>query len=327
MIITKTPLRIGLTGGSSDKPEYYRKHGGLLVSAAINKYIYIIVNKKFDNQIRISYSKTEIVESVDQIQHPTIREALKMLDIDGGIEILSVSDIPSNGTGLGSSSTFLVGLLNALHAYKSEFASRDQLAEEAIEIERNILKESGGKQDQYMAAFGGINLMRFNQDDSVNVNPVTINTGMLEKLRNSMAFLYTGINRSSNGTSAIIHHQLGINIEAGLHEYDIMKQCSDNFFHSLYKMDIPELGNILNKNWMAKKSLNAFIAPEKVNEYYNKALELGAYGGNLIGAGGGGFFIFIIDEGKKEKLKELGLRQIDFDFDFEGSRIIYFSDQ
>ncbi len=322
MIITKTPLRIGLTGGSSDKPEYYRMHGGLLVSAAINKYIYIIVNKKFDNEIRISYSRTEMVETVDQIKHPSVREAMKLLDIDGGIEILSVSDIPSTGTGLGSSSTFLVGLLNALHAYKSEFASREQLAQEAIEIERNILKESGGMQDQYMAAFGGINLLKFNPDNSVNVNPVTVNTSMLEKLRNNMILLFTGVSRNSSP----IHKELTTSIDKQLEEYSIMKRCSDEFFHAIYKMDIKELGNILDRNWHAKKSLNPGIAPPAINEYYNKAMELGAYGGNLIGAGGGGFFIFIADESKRSELKKLGLKEIDFDFDFEGSRIIYFSE-
>ena len=172
MIITKTPLRIGLVGGGTDIPEYYKNYGGLLISAAINKYIYIIVNKKFDHKIRVSYSSTEIVDTVNEIKHPSVREAMKLLDIDGGIEILSVSDIPSTGTGLGSSSTFLVGLLNALHAYKSEFASREQLAEEAIKIERKILREPGGMQDQYMASFGGINMLKFNENDSVYVNPV-----------------------------------------------------------------------------------------------------------------------------------------------------------
>ena len=184
MIITKTPLRIGLVGGGTDIPEYYKNYGGLLISAAINKYIYIIVNKKFDHKIRVSYSSTEIVDTVNEIRHPSVREAMKLLDIDGGIEILSVSDIPSTGTGLGSSSTFLVGLLNALHAYKSEFASREQLAEEAIKIERKILREPGGMQDQYMASFGGINMLKFNENDSVYVNPVTLNYEKLEKIKN-----------------------------------------------------------------------------------------------------------------------------------------------
>ena len=322
MIITKTPLRIGLVGGSTDIPEYYRKYGGLLVSAAINKYIYIIVNKKFDHKIRVSYSSTEIVDTVEEIKHPTVREAMKLLDIDGGIEILSVSDIPSTGTGLGSSSTFLVGLLNALHAYKSEFASRERLAEEAIQIERNILHEPGGMQDQYMASFGGINMLKFNENDSVYVNPVTLDHDKLEKLKENMILLYTGIDHNSGE----LHKNIRKEISSHLDEYENMKNYSQDFYHYLFNMDIEKLGKILNQNWNCKKSLYEKISTPEIDEYYSKALNLGAYGGNLIGAGGGGFLIFIIDSWKRKKLEDLGLRSIDFDFDFEGSRLIYFSD-
>ncbi len=322
MIITKTPLRIGFVGGGTDIPEYYRKHGGLLVSAAINKYIYIVVNKKFDDEIRISYSKTEMVKTVNEIEHPSIREALKLLDIDGGIEILSISDIPSTGTGLGSSSTFLVGLLNALHAYKSEFVSREDLAREAVKIEREILREPGGKQDQYMAAYGGINLLKFNENDSVNVNAVTLNTDIMEELKNNLCLLYTGKNHNSGG----IHNNQRKDVSKHIDDYNIMKQYSLEFYKELYKMDIKKLGSTLNENWNLKRKLSDGITNKDIDNYYNKAINLGAYGGNLIGAGGGGFFIFIIDKDKKKNLKTLGLRNIDFDFDFEGSRVIYFSE-
>jgi D-glycero-alpha-D-manno-heptose-7-phosphate kinase len=322
MIITKTPLRIGLVGGSTDIPEYYRNYGGLLVSAAINKYIYIIVNKKFDHKIRVSYSKTEIVDTVEEINHPSVREAMKLLDIDGGIEILSVSDIPSTGTGLGSSSTFLVGLLNALHAYKSEFASREKLAEEAIQIERNILREPGGMQDQYMASFGGINMLKFNENDSVYVNPVTLNHDKLEKLKDNMVLLYTGIDHNSGE----LHHNIRKEISSHLDEYEKMKGYSEEFYHYLFDMDIKKLGRLLNDNWKCKKSLYEKISTQQIDEYYSRAIGMGAYGGNLIGAGGGGFLVFIIDSWNRKKLDDLGLRSIDFDFDFEGSRIIYFSD-
>ena len=321
MIITKTPLRIGLVGGGTDIPEYYKNYGGLLISAAINKYIYIIVNKKFDHKIRVSYSSTEIVDTVNEIKHPSVREAMKLLDIDGGIEILSVSDIPSTGTGLGSSSTFLVGLLNALHAYKSEFASREQLAEEAIKIERKILREPGGMQDQYMASFGGINMLKFNENDSVYVNPVTLNYEKLEKLKDNMSLLYTGIGHDSAG----LHHGIRDEISKHIDDYDRMKQYTNDFYHALYDMDIKKLGQLLNKNWYSKKALYKEISTSMVDDYYSKALSLGAYGGNLIGAGGGGFLVFIIDRENKHRLQELGLREIEFDFDFEGSRIIYFS--
>ncbi|WP_337860124.1 kinase [Ferroplasma sp.] len=321
MIITKTPLRIGLVGGSTDTPEYFRNYGGLLLSAAINKYIYIIVNKKFDYKIRVSYSTTEIVDTVDQIKHPTVREAMKLLNIDGGIEILSVSDIPSGGTGLGSSSTFLVGLLNALHAYKSEFASREQLAREAIKIERNILREPGGYQDQYMASFGGINMLKFNENDSVYVNPVTLNYEKLETLKDNMALLYTGIGHNSGELHGNIRKEISMHLD----DYANMKEYTLDFYHALYDMDIKRLGELLNNNWNCKKALYENISNKNIDDYYSKALSNGAYGGNLIGAGGGGFLIFIIDKENKDKLKNLGLREINFDFDFEGSRIIYFS--
>ncbi len=322
MIITKTPLRIGFVGGGTDIPAYYKKYTGSLISAAINKYIYIIVNKKFDSKIRVSYSTTEIVDTVDQINHPSVREAMKLLDIDGGIEILSISDIPSQGTGLGSSSTFLVGLLNALHAYKSEYASKEQLAEEAIKIEREILKEAGGKQDQYMAAYGGINLLTFNENESVFVNPVSLDINKLEKLKSNMAFFYTGISRKSSHIHVDMEKKISNNLDA----YHKMKGLSTGFYKALYDNDINKLGQILNENWELKKSQSEKISTNFIDDLYKKALSLGALGGNLIGAGGGGFFIFIIDSENKEKLNALNLREIQFDFDFEGSRIIYVSE-
>ncbi len=322
MIITKTPLRIGFVGGGTDIPAYYRKYTGSLISAAINKYIYIIVNKKFDSKIRVSYSTTEIVDTVDQIKHPSVREAMKLLEIDGGIEVLSISDIPSQGTGLGSSSTFLVGLLNALHAYKSEYASKEQLAKEAIKIEREILNEAGGKQDQYMASYGGINLLTFNKNESVFVSPVSLDIDKLEKLKSHMAFYYTGISRQSSN----IHVDMEKKINEHLDAYHKMKDLSKDFFNALYTNDINKLGQILNENWKLKKSQSEKISTDFIDNLYNKALSFGAMGGNLIGAGGGGFFVFVIDSENKKKLNALNLREIKFDFDFEGSRIIYFSE-
>ncbi|MEM0132592.1 kinase [Acidiplasma sp.] len=322
MIITKTPLRIGFVGGGTDIPAYYRNYGGALISAAIDKYIYIIVNKKFDSKIRISYSQTEIVDRIDEIKHPSVREALRFLNIDGGIEILSISDIPSHGTGLGSSSTFLVGLLNALHAYKSEYVSREELASEAVKIEREILREAGGKQDQYMAAFGGINMLNFNENESVNVNPVALSVDMLEKLRSNIAFLYTGINRKSPE----IHTDMEKQINEHLDAYHEMKKLTRDFYDALYRMDINSMGEILDRNWSLKKSLSSRISNKEIDDLYAMAKSAGALGGNLIGAGGGGFLVFIVGDDKKSNVvRTLGLREMDFDFDFEGSRIIYFS--
>ncbi|PYB68647.1 kinase [Thermoplasma sp. Kam2015] len=323
MIITRTPLRITFVGGGTDLPDFYSKHGGSVVSAAINKYIYIIVNKKFDSKIRVSYSKTEIVDSVDEIRHPTVREALKLLDLDGGIEILSISDVPSQGTGLGSSSSFLVGLLNALHAYRSEYVSNETLAKEAVKIEREILKEAGGKQDQYMAAYGGIDLLQFLQNGEVRVNPIPLKTERLQYLKENTILLYTGVERSSTE----IHTDQISRIEEHTEEYLEMKKLAEEFAVKLYSSSIEELGDIMDRNWVLKKRLSSKISNDVIDRLYSRARDLGAYGGKLIGAGGGGFLLFFIDREKRDRLKELGLRQIDYDFDFEGSRIIYYQDR
>ncbi|MCY0851661.1 GHMP family kinase ATP-binding protein [Thermoplasma acidophilum] len=323
MIITRTPLRITFVGGGTDLPDFYTRHGGSVVSAAINRYIYIIVNKKFDSKIRVSYSRTEIVDKVDEIRHPTVREALRLLELDGGIEILSISDVPSQGTGLGSSSSFLVGLLNALHAYKSEYVSNETLAEEAVKIEREILREAGGKQDQYMAAYGGIDLLQFFQNGEVRVKPIPLNTERLKYLRDNTALLYTGVERSSTD----IHTDQISKIDDHIQEYLEMKKLAEEFAVKLYASDIKELGEIMDRNWMLKRKLSGKITNDLIDRLYIRAKELGAYGGKLIGAGGGGFLLFFIDHNKRENLKELGLRQMDYDFDFEGSRIIYYQDR
>ena len=224
MFISKTPLRITFVGGGSDIREYYSKYGrGSVLSAAINKFIYIVVNKKFDSKIRVSYSKTEIVDSVNKIEHPSVREALKLLEIEGGIEIVSISDIPSGGTGLGSSSTFLVGLLNALHAWKGEFVSPKELAEEAVKIEREILHEPGGKQDQYMAAYGGIQQLEFYADEKVGVRPVISSTETIRNFERSLLLLYTGIQRSSTD----IHKVQMQKVEKKSVNYEKMVQMAD----------------------------------------------------------------------------------------------------
>jgi D-glycero-alpha-D-manno-heptose-7-phosphate kinase len=198
MIISRTPLRISFVGGGSDISAYYKHSPGAVVSTAINKYIYITVNKKFDNKIRASYSKTEIVNNVNELEHEYIRESLKKVGIRGGIEITSIADIPSGGTGLGSSSSFIVGLLNALYAYKGKHVSAERLAKEACEIEIDILKKPIGKQDQYIAAYGGLQYIRFNKDESVNVDPIIVAKEVRQKLENRLILLYTGLTRSSS---------------------------------------------------------------------------------------------------------------------------------
>jgi D-glycero-alpha-D-manno-heptose-7-phosphate kinase len=324
MIMSRTPLRITFVGGGTDLPEYYRTHGpGAVVSAAIDKYIYVLVNKKFDHKIRVSYSHTEIVDQVDQIRHPSVREALKLLGIDGGIEIVSISDIPSQGTGLGSSSTFLVGLLNALHAYKGELASAGQLAQEAVKIEREILKEPGGKQDQYAAAYGGLNMIVFNRDESVEVKPLISNEDTRMKLDSHLLLLYTGKERSS----ATIHNSQRATVDRKLQNYDSMRELAYDLYRKLSANDYKSTGPVMHQNWILKKDLASGITWDFIDQSYDHAMKMGSTGGKLIGAGGGGFLMFFADPQLHDKIATaLNLRKVDFNIQYQGSSIIYVGD-
>ncbi len=325
MFMARAPLRITFVGGGTDLPEYYRENGpGICVSAAIDKYIYVLVNKKFDSQIRVSYSRTEIVDGVDKIMHPSVREALRYLDIKGGIEIVSISDIPSQGTGLGSSSSFLVSLLNALHAYIGEFASAPTLAQEAVKIEREILREPGGKQDQYIAAFGGLRMFRFLRDETVDAIPVILKQDNLRALQDSLLLLYTGKTRASTG----IHRNQGATMKSKIRQYDEMKRLADAFPETLNSGDLTEIGRIMDTNWKIKSGLADGISNEHILSLYQRAMSAGAYGGKLVGAGGGGFLLLVVDPDKRENVcKALPeLREVKFKMDFSGSNIIYVGD-
>jgi D-glycero-alpha-D-manno-heptose-7-phosphate kinase len=324
MVMTRAPLRITFVGGGTDIPSYYEKRDyGSVVSAAINKYIYVTVNKKFDDQIRVSYSMTEIVDRVEEIKHPTVREALKCLGIRNGIEIVSISDIPSRGTGLGSSSSFLVGLLHALHSFKGEFVNPEELAREAVKIEREILGEPGGKQDQYMAAYGDINLMKFISDGSVDVKTVISHDSSIRKIEDSLLLLYTGRERNSTG----IHKDQIENSGRMMDVYDEMRDLADRAFTAICHGDVDALGELMHRNWTLKKSLSGKISDDWIDRKYSKALELGAKGGKVVGAGGGGFILLVADPGKHERItRELGLKRTEFKFNHSGSRVIFVGD-
>ena len=324
MVMTRAPLRITFVGGGTDLPFYYEKRDyGAVVSSAINKYIYVTVNRKFDSNIRISYSKTEIVDSVDRIEHPTIRESLRLLRIENGIEVVSISDIPSRGTGLGSSSTFLVALLHALHSYKGEFVSAEELAREAVRVEREILKEEGGKQDQYIAAYGGTNLMKFRNDGSVEMVNAVSHDSNLKKIEESLLLLYTNRERSSTE----IHRDQIENSSEKMNVYDEMKKLADETLRAICDGDIDALGELMHMNWMMKRSLSSRISDGWIDEKYERALKLGAKGGKLVGAGGGGFLLLVAEPEKHVNIaKELGLRKVDFRFSQSGSRVIFVGD-
>ncbi|MCL5677933.1 MAG: kinase [Candidatus Thermoplasmatota archaeon] len=324
MIMSRTPLRISFLGGGTDIREYYLKRGGAVVSAAIDRYIHIIVNRKFDDNIRVSYSKTEIVDSVEKLAHPLVREALKLLDIRKGIEIVSISDIPSEGTGLGSSSSFTVGLLNALHAWLGEHTPAKQLAEEACRIERDIVRDPGGMQDQYIAAFGGLRMFEFRPDGDIHAHHVLMNDGGKRTLDNSLMLYYTGITRSS---SSILNSQIG-DISGKMEYYDRMREMAYRCAELLEKSDIEGVGRLLDEGWAVKKSLSNGISNERIDKIYERARKAGAYGGKITGAGGGGFLLLLADPSRKEAVAGalVDLKRENVSIDALGSRIVYVGD-
>lgn len=324
MIISRTPLRMSFVGGGSDLPVFYRKFGGAVVSTAINQFVYITVNKKFDEKIRVSYSKTEEARTVDRIKHPLVRESMKLLKIDGGMEITSVADIPGRGSGLGSSSSFTVGLLHALHAYAERYASAEQLAREACEIEIDRCGEPIGKQDQYAAAYGGLNYIRFNEDDSVSVEPILCKRETLRTIQEHTLVFYTGITRSA---SDVLKHQQSA-VASEKKKQAVMRKMvalAEQMKAELQRNKAGAFGEIIHEGWCLKKSLTGGISTDQIDTWYAKARKAGAVGGKLLGAGAGGFLMFYAPPEKHEAItKSLGkLRRMDFKFEPQGSRIIF----
>lgn len=326
MIISRTPMRISLIGGGSDLAVYYSKGFGSVVSTAIDRYIYITVNKKFDDLIRVSYSKTEMVESVDEVEHNIIRESLKMVDIDRGVEVVYMGDIPlgSAGIGLGSSSSLAVGVLNALYAYKGQHVSAEHLARKACEIEIDILGHPIGKQDQYIAAYGGFNYIRFNMDESVFVDPVICKRETKEKLNKKMLLFYTGLTRIS---SEILEEQKG-NICNNSQYLDELVKLSEAMREAITKNDLHAVGELLHEGWEQKKRLASGISNSVINEYYERARGAGAVGGKILGAGGGGFLLLYCEEEDQDKVRRslINLKETAFNFEPQGSKIIYVCD-
>lgn len=323
MIISRTPLRISFVGGGSDIPSYYKKRQGAVVSTAINKYIYIIVNKKFDNRIRASYSKTEIVDAVDELKNELIKTCLQLVGIKGGVEIASISDIPSEGTGLGSSSSYVVGLLNALYAYTEKHITADRLAEEACKIEINLLKKPIGKQDQYMGAYGGFQYIQFSKD-SVKVSPIIFNNTTKRKLRKRLLLLYTRITRSAEKILAIQNENLSTRRDTVM-QMDSMVKLAEQMNASLHKNNLETFGELLDQNWLLKKEMATGITSHQIDKWYKTAKQNGALGGKILGAGGGGFLLLYAPEEKHSQIiKSLpGLQPVHFTFEQYGSRIIF----
>lgn len=327
MIISRSPVRITLGGGGTDLPSYYSKYGGALIAAAIDKYTLVTAHTRFDDEIKLNYSQTEIVEKIEDIKHNIFREALKLLNINNRIELTSLSDMPSS-SGLGTSSSFTIALLNALHTYKKEFVSQKQLAEEACHIEMDILKEPIGKQDQYISAFGGITYLEFEKDGTVKVEPVHMTEEARDELHHNIILFYTGIQRSA---SKILREQdekskkdENKTIDT-LHE---IKKVGLETKKAFEKGDVDKLGEYLDEHWNIKKRLSHGVSNTFIDECYDHAIKNGALGGKIMGAGGGGFFMFYHNGNNTEKtafIKEMakkGLKKMRYNFDFEGTKIV-----
>ena len=324
MIISKTPFRMSFVGGGSDLPAYYRQKEGAVLSTAIDKYMYITVNKKFDGDIRLSYSLTEDVTGIDQIQHPVVRNVLEFLGIDGGIEIASMADIPSHGSGLGSSSSYTVALLHALYAYKNSYISKDELGRLASYVEIELCGDPIGKQDQYAAAFGGLNLIRFHEDDSVSVDPVICKPKTMDRLKESILVFYTGRTRSA---SSLLREQ-SMNMAAS-EKRKLMEEMVQLAFEMkvlLESDDLDPVGELLDKNWRLKSQMASGVTDTQIDDWYQRGINAGAKGGKLLGAGNGGFMMFFAPvEKHRDIVKAMrGLREISFSFDTNGSQIIVY---
>lgn len=322
MIITRTPFRVSFAGGGSDLKEFYSSNGyGAVVSTTINRYMYIIIHPYFHDKIRVKYSKTEDVNHIDEIQHPIVRECLKKIRIDKGIEIASVADIPA-GTGLGSSSSFTVGLLNALYAYMGKVVPRERLAREACEIEIDILGEPIGKQDQYAASYGNLNYIRFNKDETVDVSPILLRDDNKKKMESQLCFYYVGGKRRAS--DILTEQKNNIKNNGKYESLKEMVKLADELRVLLDEEKIKDMGPLLHKGWLFKKQLAHGISNNGIDSMYDNFLHNGASGGKLLGAGGTGFLLMCSDN--HNKLKETVSNKIlPFEIDREGSKILFYN--
>jgi D-glycero-alpha-D-manno-heptose-7-phosphate kinase len=323
VIITRSPLRISLGGGGTDLPSYYQDHGGFVLAAAIDKHVYITVHEPFADQIILKYSRMEVVGKRDEVEHPILREALKLARIDGRIEIASMSDIPA-GTGLGSSGSFTTALLRALHELKHQSAQPEFLAEQACHIEMDLLREPVGKQDPYIAAFGGITAFTIHRDGKVDAARLQLAPETLSNLEDNLMLFFTGFTRSASGILRDQHERSASNDQAMLDNLSFIKQLGYESKAALETGNLREFARLMNVHWEHKKQRSPNMTNGVIDDYYCLALKSGALGGKLIGAGGGGFLLFYTEEKTRLRraMTEAGLREIRVRFDFEGTRVV-----
>lgn len=324
MIITRSPLRVSLGGGGTDLPSYYREHGGFLVAAAIDKYVYITQHRTFQQEIIVKYSKLERVASVDQLEHPIFREALKLTGVtDPHLELTSMADIPG-GTGLGSSGSFTTALLKALHTYRKNLVSPAELAEQACDIELNKLNEPIGKQDQYIAAIGGITAFTFHPDGRVEYRPCKISEETLFNLEDNLLLFFTGYSRSASAILKDQNDKSKKNDSAMLDNLHFTKELGYKSLDALETGQLEEFARLMDVHWQRKKARSSGMSNQHINDWYDYAMQHGALGGKLIGAGGGGFLMFYAEDKKRLRhaMREKGLQEVRFRFDFEGTKVV-----
>jgi D-glycero-alpha-D-manno-heptose-7-phosphate kinase len=324
MIITRSPLRISLGGGGTDLASYYREHIGFVIAAAINKYVYITIHRRFVQKYLLKYSHLEEVESIDQIQHPLIRESIRLVGMDWPYrEVTSMADIPA-GTGLGSSSSFTTALLKGLHILKKHIIHPAELAEQACQVEIDILKEPIGKQDQYIAAFGGITCFRFLNNGQVEVRPLSISNETLYNLEDNLLMFFTGYTRAASSILKDQDEKSRGNDREMIANLHFVKELGRATQEALTSGDLRQYAALMNEHWEHKKRRSDNMSNSKINDLYDLARNNGALGGKLIGAGGGGFLLFYSENKAPLRcaMREAGLEEVRFRFDFEGTKLV-----
>jgi D-glycero-alpha-D-manno-heptose-7-phosphate kinase len=326
MIISRAPVRIPLGGGGTDLPAYYQKYEGALLTAAVNKYVYVIVKEHFEKTVRFNgYYNKEVVNSASEVKHPVVGAALRLLEIDQPVEIVSLLDVPAN-TGLGASSAFTVALLNALHVFKGENPSRETLAQEAFTIERVILNEPGGVQDQYIAAYGGVLSIAISTKGEVMLTPLKIDTQVVRDLENKLVFFYTNLQRSAVDIQGEHVQSITRGDEAVIESLHEIKRIGLESKKALTKGDLDRFGQLLDEHWNQKKRVGDNITTSSIDRWYQLAMNSGALGGKLMGAGGGGFLMFYCPVGHRDQvcstLTREGLREINLLFEPAGSKLL-----
>ncbi len=325
MIITRSPLRISLGGGGTDMPSYYCQYGGFLIAAAIDKYVYVTVMRPFTPGIYLKYSKLEHVDQVDEVQHPIIREAIRMLDFKTPqLEITTLADIPA-GTGLGSSGSFTTALLRALYAHRRRLLHPNELAELACQIEIERLGEPIGKQDQYIAAYGGVTCFNFNPDGSVEAEPLKISMETLFNLEDNLLLFFTGYSRSSSSILKDQQVRTGQADEEMLNNLHYVKELGYRSRQALEAGQTALLGELMHEHWEHKKRRSNNMSNPQIDEWYELGRKNGAVGGKLVGAGGGGFLLFYADDHRRlrQAMAHAGLEEVRFRFDFDGTKVLF----